>query len=115
MRACLDLWKIGAPFGIYNMTNPGAATTRHLAELMRRAGQLPRPLDFQASQEEPARAGGKAPQSHCILDVSKLLATGVKMRSLEEALQDTLQKARAAARSRQAPAVPSPLSSPSRT
>ena len=49
VRACLDLWKIGAPFGIYNMTNPGAATTRHLAESMHRAGQLPRPLDFRGS------------------------------------------------------------------
>jgi 3,5-epimerase/4-reductase len=115
VRACLDLWKIGAPFGTYNMTNPGAATTRHLAETMRRAGQLPRPLDFQASQEETARAGGKAPQSHCILDVSKLLATGVKIRSLEEAWQDTLHKARAAARLTQPPANPSPPSPPSAT
>ena len=67
------------------MTNPGAATTLHLAESLHRVGKLPRPLDFRGSGEEPARAGGKTPQSHCILDVSKLLATGVKMRSLEEA------------------------------
>jgi dTDP-4-dehydrorhamnose reductase len=113
VRACLDLWKIGAPFGIYNVINPGAASTRYMAGLMRRPGLWPRPLDAQAGPEEPARAGGKAPQSHCILDVSKLLAVGVKMRSLEEALQDTLQKARAAARSQQAPASPSPPSSPS--
>jgi UDP-glucose 4,6-dehydratase len=110
VRACLDLWKIGAPFGIYNLTNPGAATTRHLAETMRRAGQLPRPLDAQAGPEEPVRAGGKAPQSHCILDVSKLLATGVKMRGLEDAWQDCLHKARAAARLWQAPAGASPPS-----
>jgi len=112
VRACLDLWKIGAPFGIYNVTNPGAATTRHLAETMQKAGQLPRLLDFRTNQEELARAGGKTPQSHCILDVSKLLATGVKMRTLEEALQDTLHKARAAARLRQAPPRPSPPNSP---
>jgi len=107
VRACLDLWKIGAPFGLYNVANPGAATTRHLAGQMRRAGVLPRPLDFQASPGEPGRAGGKAPQSHCILDVSKLLATGVKMRSLEEAWQDCLHKMGAAARALQAPATPS--------
>jgi UDP-glucose 4,6-dehydratase len=104
VRACLDLWKIGAPYGIYNVTNPGAVTTRRLAELMRRAGLLQRPLDFQADGDEAARAGGNTPQSHCILDVSKLLATGVKMRSLEEVLQDTLHKARSAWRATQAPA-----------
>ena len=112
MRACLDLWKIGAPFGIYNVTNPGAATTLHLADLMHRVGKVPRPLDFRATEENLARAGGKAPQSHCILDVSKLLATGVKIRSLEEAWQDCLHKVRLAARATQAPASPSPPSPP---
>ena len=106
VRACLDLWKIGAPFGIYNVTNPGAATTLHLAELMHRVGKLPRPLDFRTDEENIARAGGKAPQSHCILDVSKLLATGVKMRSLEEAWQDCLHKVRLAARALQAAVAP---------
>ena len=115
VRACLDLWKIGAPFGIYNMTNPGAATTLHLAESLHRIGKLPRPLDFRGSGEEPARAGGKTPHSHCILDVSKLLATGVKMRSLEEAWEDCLHKVRAAARSVQAPANLSPQSPSTRS
>jgi dTDP-4-dehydrorhamnose reductase len=114
VRACLDLWKIGAPFGIYNVTNPGAATTRHLAEAMRRAGPWPRPPGLPASPDAPARAGGKTPQSHCILDVSKLLATGVKMRSLEEAWQDALHKLRAAGRSLQASASPPPPSPPTR-
>ena len=98
VRACLDLWELPAPFGIYNVTNCGAVTTRHLAEMMQRAFKLPRPLEFRHDPDEPARAGGKAPQSHCILDVSKLLATGVKMRSLEEALEDSFNKARLAAR-----------------
>ena len=113
VRACLDLWKISAPYGIYNLTNPGAITTRQLADLMRRFLKLPRPLAFSQVSEDPARAGGKAPQSHCILDVSKLLAAGVKMRSLHEALEDSLNKARLAARSLQAPTTPSPPSPPS--
>ena len=28
VKAALDLWEIRAPFGIYNITNPGAVTTR---------------------------------------------------------------------------------------
>ncbi len=33
----------------------------------------------------------KTPRSNCILDVSKLLATGVPMRPVEEALVEALQ------------------------
>lgn len=57
VRACLDLWKIGAPFGIYNLTNPGAATTSRLAALMHRARQLPRPAEFQT---KPGSRRGQA-------------------------------------------------------
>jgi nucleoside-diphosphate-sugar epimerase len=104
VRACLDLWKMGAPYGIYNMTNPGAASARHLADLAHRGGKPPRAPDLRSNPAEPPLAGGRAPQSHCILDVSKLLATGVKMRSLEEAWQDCLHKMRATARAAQAAA-----------
>jgi dTDP-4-dehydrorhamnose reductase len=113
VRACLDLWKIGAPYGIYNLTNPGAITTRHLAEMTQRILKLPRPLEFRRESDEPARAGGRAPQSHCILNVSKLLATGVKMRSLHEALEDSLNKARLVTRSVQVSTSASPPSPPS--
>ena len=30
VRACLDLWELRAPFGIYNVTNPGFVTTREV-------------------------------------------------------------------------------------
>ena len=32
VHACLDLWEIRAPFGIYNVTNPGFVTTRHVVQ-----------------------------------------------------------------------------------
>ena len=35
-RACLDLWERGAPFGIYNVTNPGFVTTRHVVDLVKK-------------------------------------------------------------------------------
>ena len=34
----------------------------------------------------------KTPRSNCVLDVSKLLAAGVKIRPVEEALEDSLRK-----------------------
>ena len=34
VRACLDLWERRAPFGIYNVTNPGFVTTRQVVDLV---------------------------------------------------------------------------------
>jgi UDP-glucose 4,6-dehydratase len=107
VRACLDLWKVGAPYGIYNMTNPGAISARQLGEMSQRILRLPRPPGGRPPTEDPARAGGKAPESHCLLDVSKLLATGVKMRSLPEALEEALTKMRLTGYAPQSSAHPS--------
>jgi nucleoside-diphosphate-sugar epimerase len=78
-----------APFGIYNLTNPGAMTMRHIAEEMRRVLKSGPPL-LAAEKEESARE----PQSNCILDAAKLLKTGLKMRPLSEAFDDCLDRLR---------------------
>jgi 3,5-epimerase/4-reductase len=39
VKACLDLWELRAPFGIYNVTNPGFVTTRQVVELIEKASQ----------------------------------------------------------------------------
>ncbi|HZO84935.1 MAG TPA: dTDP-4-dehydrorhamnose reductase, partial [Verrucomicrobiae bacterium] len=91
VSACLDLWERRAPFGIYNLTNPGFLTTRQVAALMEKILQPARRFEFWADDAEFYRLGAKAPRSNCILDVSKLLGTGIKMRSGHEALVDALQ------------------------
>jgi UDP-glucose 4,6-dehydratase len=96
VRACLDLWERHAPFGIYNVTNPGAVTTREVAAMIQRILEPDRHFDFWKNDEEFYRLGATAPRSNCILDVSKLLATGVKMRPVQEALRDALQRWRTA-------------------
>jgi UDP-glucose 4,6-dehydratase len=96
VRACLDLWEQQAPFGIYNVSNPGAVITRQMVAMMRRILKLEWPFEFWKDDGEFYRLGAKAPRSNCILDVSKLLATGVRMRPVEEALQDSLRRWRAA-------------------
>ena len=91
VRACLDLWERQAPFGIYNMTNPGAVLTRHVVEMINRILKPNRPFEFWKDEEEFYRLGAKALRSNCVLDVSKLLVAGVKMRPVEEALEDSLR------------------------
>ena len=91
VRACLDLWEKQAPFGIYNITNPGAVTTRQIIEAIQRILKPDRPFEFWPGDEEFYHHGAKALRSNCILDVSKLLATGVRIRPVEKALEDSLR------------------------
>ena len=90
-RACLELWERRAPFGIYNMTNPGFVTTRQVVEMIERILKPKRRFEFWRDDEEFYRLAAKTPRSNCVLDVSKLLATGVKLRSVSEALETSLR------------------------
>ncbi|HTG45858.1 MAG TPA: sugar nucleotide-binding protein, partial [Verrucomicrobiae bacterium] len=42
VRACVDLWERRAPFGIYNVTNPGFVTTRQVIGLVQKILHPPR-------------------------------------------------------------------------
>ena len=90
--ACLDTWERRVPFGIYNVTNPGFVTTRQVVERIQRVLQPDRSFEFWANDEEFYKVAAKTPRSNCVLDVSKLLATGVKMRPVNKALEDALSK-----------------------
>jgi dTDP-4-dehydrorhamnose reductase len=92
VQACLDLWELRAPFGIYNMTNPGWITTRQVIEMIERILRPDRKFEFWASDEEFYRVAAKTPRSNCVMDVSKLLATGAKFRPVTEALEDSLKR-----------------------
>jgi dTDP-4-dehydrorhamnose reductase len=91
-RACLDLWERRAPFGTYNMTNPGFITTRQVVAMIQRKLTPRRHFEFWANDDEFYRLGAKTPRSNCVLDVTKLLTMGVQLRPVEEALEDALQQ-----------------------
>ena len=92
VSACLDLWERRAAFGIYNVTNPGYVTTRQVVAMIERNLTPGRRFEFWTSDAEFYRLGATTPRSNCIMDVSKLLSTGVKMRPVEEALEFSLQR-----------------------
>jgi hypothetical protein len=50
-----------------------------------------RRFEFWKDEEEFYRQGARALRSNCILDVSKLLVAGIKMRPVEVALEDSLR------------------------
>jgi dTDP-4-dehydrorhamnose reductase len=91
VRASLDLWEKQAPFGIYNITNPGAVATRQIIEMIQRILKPDRQFDFWPGDEEFYHSGAKTLRSNCVLDVSKLLATGVRIQPVEKALENSLR------------------------
>ena len=91
VAACLDLWQKRAPFGTYNMTNPGFVSTRQVVTLIQRILKPARPFEYWANDQEFYRHAAQAPRSNCVLDASKLLSTGVQLRPVQEALENALK------------------------
>ncbi len=91
VRACLDLWREKAPFGTYNVTNPGFVTTREVVALIGQILKPGRAFEFWADDQEFYRQAARTPRSNCILDPGKLAAAGVKLRPVREAIVDSLE------------------------
>jgi dTDP-4-dehydrorhamnose reductase len=98
VQTCLELWERQAPFGIYNVVNPGAITTRRIVEMIQRILKPVRIFEFWKNDRELYRGQTNLPRSNCILDISKLRSLGVKMRPVEEALEDALERWQTASR-----------------
>lgn len=90
VRACLDLWALRAPFGIYNVTNPGWITTRYVVKRIQAVLKPAREFQFWTDDAEFYKFA-KAPRSNCVMDTSKLLNAGIKIRSVDEALESSLK------------------------
>jgi dTDP-4-dehydrorhamnose reductase len=90
IRASLDLWERRAAFGTYNITNPGFVTTRQVVELIKKILKPNRSFEFWKDDAEFYAKAAKTPRSNCVLDVSKLLAAGISIRPVEQALEDSL-------------------------
>lgn len=89
VSACLDLMEKDAPFGIYNVCNPGSVTTKQVSELLSK--KFPEKKfnffsDYNAFEKETV-----APRSNCTLSVDKLLKY-VDIRTAEEALIASIDK-----------------------
>ena len=98
VEACLRLWELRAPFGTYNVTNPGFITTHQVVAMIEPRLKPRRRFEFWASDEEFYRVAARTPRSNCVLDTTKLISAGVTIRPVEEALDDALRRWQAAVR-----------------
>lgn len=87
VSACLDLLKIGAPFGTYNVTNPGGVDSEWICQIL--AKRFNREFVFW-DNEEFLKTVARTPKSNCVLNVDKLLSTGVTMRNGLTAVHDAI-------------------------
>jgi dTDP-4-dehydrorhamnose reductase len=90
VRACLGLWEVQAPFGTYNIANPGAITTQRVAQLIERILKPHRRFELHREDDLDYLARLQPPCSHNVLASAKLLAARVKIRPAEEALEEAL-------------------------
>jgi hypothetical protein len=86
------MWEKRIPFGTYNVTNPGFIITRQVLELAARKLKLTQKFEYWENDEAFYREGAKTPRSNCVMDVTKLLKAGIRIRPVNEAVEDALEQ-----------------------
>jgi UDP-glucose 4,6-dehydratase len=92
VNACLDTWFQEVPFGTYNITNPGFVSTVDVVEMIKSILRPQRDFVFWENDAEFYSKGAVALRSNCIMNVSKLLKAGIRMRPVHEALESAMRK-----------------------
>ena len=90
VRTCIDLYENNCPTGIYNITNEGGISTREVVAMIQEILDPTREFDYFVNDEEFYRVA-KTPRSNCILNVNKIGNLGLPMRSVREALKETIE------------------------
>jgi dTDP-4-dehydrorhamnose reductase len=90
-KACLDLWENRAAYGTYNVTNPDFISTREVVGMIEKILKPNRKFEFWENDEEFYKVAAKTPRSNCVMDITKLLSAGVKIRSVREAVESSLR------------------------
>lgn len=86
VSATFACWEKRVPFGTYNVTNPGQVTTREVVDLILASGVCPKEYSFFTDEAEFMSTAAKTPRSNCVMDSSKLQATGINMTEVHEAV-----------------------------
>ena len=84
VSACIQTITKKVPYGIYNITNSGSITTKGITDKFKNTIAKDKTFTFVA-EEEFYKNVVKTPRSNCVMSNEKLLSTGIKMRSADEA------------------------------
>jgi dTDP-4-dehydrorhamnose reductase len=98
VRVTWETWSRRLPFGTYNVTNPGSITTHEVVELIKKSALGKRleakgkTFSFFADEAEFMKIAAKTPRSNCVMDSSKVIAAGIKMDEVHEAVERALAR-----------------------
>ena len=88
--ACVQMWEARLPGGAYNVVNPGYVSTREVVELIKTLRRPEWEPLFWRDDSEFYQKAAVARRSNCLLDTSKLVQAGIKMRDVKTALADSI-------------------------
>lgn len=92
VAATFACWEKRVPFGTYNVTNPGQITTHEVVELIQKTGVSTKTFSFFKDEADFMSKAAKTPRSNCVMDSSKLAATGIRMTEVHEAVERDLRR-----------------------
>jgi dTDP-4-dehydrorhamnose reductase len=92
VAATFACWEKRVPFGLYNVTNPGAITTHEVVDLIRKTDVSQKKFVFFKDEADFMATAAKTPRSNCVMDSSKLAATGIRMTEVHEAVERDLRR-----------------------
>jgi len=90
VAACLDMWLQKVPGGVYNVVNPGYVSTQEVVAKIRERLKPGWNPAFWGNDDEFYRFGAVTPRSNCILDTTKILKAGIRIRPVGDALEEAL-------------------------
>ena len=100
VQAACACWQRRLPFGVYNLTNPGAITTHEIVALIQASGVLAKEFRFFQDENEFLRCAVVAPRSNCVLDTTKLETADIRLTEVHDAIAQALRQWKAAGGSR---------------
>ena len=92
VAACLDSWLQKIPGGVYNVVNPGYISTLEVVQKIQQRLKPTWKPEFWHNDDEFYCFGAVTPRANCILDASKILNAGIRIRAVDEALEDALSR-----------------------
>jgi hypothetical protein len=72
--------------------NPGYISTREVVAMIRKKLKPDWNPSFWENDDEFYRFGAATPRSNCILDTTKIFDAGIQIRSVSEALEESLDQ-----------------------
>lgn len=85
VSACIQTIQKEVPYGTYNVANGGYITTKSVVEKLKSTIAKDKTFTF-VEESEFYKNIVKTPRSNCVMSNEKLLSTGIKMRTADEAL-----------------------------